>query len=62
MPKQDTQRSRFTASELGLDETAISSSFIGHVEYTQGKDEYSATRHDYLMSLAHAVRDRLVDR
>ena len=62
MPKQSKPRARFAFSELGMDEAAISKSFVGHVEYTQGKDESSATRHDYLVCAARMVRDRLIDR
>ena len=40
----------------------IIKSFLEHLEYTLGKDKYSATRHDIFNALAYAVRDRLVER
>jgi glycogen phosphorylase len=57
-----TPRTRLTSPDLGMDEKAILKSFVDHVKHTQGKDEFSATPHDYLMSAAYAVRDRLADR
>jgi starch phosphorylase len=36
--------------------------FVNHLEYSQGKDEYSATLLDYYKSLAYTVRDRLFER
>ena len=46
------------------DNTSIESlklSFKHHLKYTLVDDEYSATKHDHFMSLALAVRDRLVE-
>lgn len=40
----------------------IIKSFLEHLEYTLGKDKYSATRHDLFNALAYAVRDRMVER
>ncbi|ABB31182.1 glycogen/starch/alpha-glucan phosphorylase [Geobacter metallireducens RCH3] len=40
----------------------IIKSFLEHLEYTLGKDKYSATRHDIFNALAYAVRDRMVER
>ena len=36
--------------------------FLRHLQYTLGKDKFSATKADLYLALAHAVRDRLVDR
>jgi len=36
--------------------------FLKHLEYTQGKDNFSVTRHDLYLSLARSVRDLLVER
>jgi len=36
--------------------------FLKHLEYTLGKDNFSVTRHDIFLALAHAVRDLLVER
>lgn len=52
----------FTEHDQGMDVASIKRSFAGHVEYTQGKDAHSVTRLDFYQSLAHAIRDRLVDR
>ncbi|RNC69887.1 MAG: glycogen/starch/alpha-glucan phosphorylase [Desulfuromonadales bacterium] len=40
----------------------IIKSFLEHLEYTLGKDKYSATHHDIFNALAYAVRDRMVER
>ncbi|MBI5499516.1 MAG: glycogen/starch/alpha-glucan phosphorylase [Deltaproteobacteria bacterium] len=45
-----------------MDREAIKQSLASHVEYTQGKDQYSVSRLDFLQSLSRAVRDRLMDR
>jgi starch phosphorylase len=37
-------------------------SVVNHLEYSQGKDEYSATPLDYYKSLVYTVRDRLFER
>jgi glycogen phosphorylase len=51
-----------TAYDLGMDRESIRRSFSNHVEYTQGKDRFSVTGHDFFKSLAHAARDRMLDR
>ena len=40
----------------------IIKSFLEHLEYTLGKDKYTATQFDIYNALAYAVRDRLVER
>jgi glycogen phosphorylase len=40
----------------------IIKSFLEHLEYTLGKDKYSASRFDHFNALAYAVRDRLIER
>ncbi len=40
----------------------IIKSFLEHLEYTLGKDKYSATENDTFNALAYAVRDHLVER
>ncbi len=42
--------------------TTLLASVQSHLLYSQGKDQYGATQHDKFMSLALAVRDRLVER
>ena len=52
------------SSELpGLDRTMqVIKTFLEHLEYTLGKDKYTASRFDVYNALAYAVRDRLVER
>src|SRR5918994_106530 len=45
-----------------LDEDHIVQSFAYHMMYTVAKDEYTATDFDVYKGLAHAVRDRLMER
>ena len=47
----------------GLDRTMqIIKSFLEHLEYTLGKDKYTASRFDVYNALAYSVRDRLIER
>lgn len=54
--------SYLTASDLGMDKRSIKQSVANHIEYTQGKDEYSATPLDFFWALARSARDRMFDR
>lgn len=40
----------------------IIKSFLEHLEYTLGKDKYSASSYDNFNALAYSVRDRLIER
>ncbi|MCL2760866.1 MAG: glycogen/starch/alpha-glucan phosphorylase, partial [Desulfuromonadales bacterium] len=40
----------------------IIKSFLEHLEYTLGKDKYSATETDAMQALSYAVRDKLTER
>lgn len=40
----------------------IIKSFLEHLEYSLGKDKYSATESDIFNSVAYSVRDRLIER
>ena len=40
----------------------IIKSFLEHLEYTLGKDKYTASRFDVYNAIAYSVRDRLVER
>ncbi|MFQ3620122.1 MAG: glycogen/starch/alpha-glucan phosphorylase [Spirochaetales bacterium] len=51
-----------TNPHKGMDAKDLIVSFVNHLEYSQGKDEYSATPLDYYKSLAYTVRDRLFER
>lgn len=56
---------KFTAlinAFLGMDKEALQASFVHHLERSLGKDQYSATQRDCLVSLCMAVRDRVVER
>jgi starch phosphorylase len=46
----------------GTDTTCLEDSFRYHLEYSLGKDEYSATQRDLFKSLAMTVRDLLFER
>ncbi|MFQ3621715.1 MAG: glycogen/starch/alpha-glucan phosphorylase, partial [Spirochaetales bacterium] len=48
-------------SRQGLDAESIAWGFAEHLKYTLGVDKYTATNHDRFMSLAYAVRDRLIN-
>jgi starch phosphorylase len=54
--------SYLTMHDQGMDKESIKLSFANHIEYTQGKDQYSVTALDCLHSLIYTVRDRLFDR
>ncbi|TSK08071.1 MAG: glycogen/starch/alpha-glucan phosphorylase [Geobacter sp.] len=56
-----------TEEQIGINEELdeqmlIIKSFLEHLEYTLGKDKYSATPYDRYNALAYAVRDHLVER
>jgi len=56
-----------TDEEIGVNDQldkvmVIIKSFLEHLEYTLGKDKYSATKYDSFNALAYAVRDHLVER
>ena len=51
-----------TSYDLPLDRESLKLGVANHIEYTQGKDEFSATQLDYFMAAAYATRDRLFDR
>ncbi len=46
----------------GLSKEALQRGFLDNLYYVQGKFAALATRHDYYMALAYAVRDRLLRR
>jgi len=45
-----------------LDMTSIECALARHMEYTQGKEKYAARDIDFYMSLAHAIKDYLMER
>lgn len=50
------------AGRVEIDKESIKSSFLKHLTFSESKDIYSATDHDYYTCMALTVRDRLVDR
>jgi glycogen phosphorylase len=50
------------AVRTGLGQEAIAAAIADHLHYQQGVSSRYATRHDWYMALALAVRDRLLDR
>lgn len=47
---------------LANDVESLKTHFLSHLEYTQGKDETHASKLDLYKSLAHLVRDRMIER
>jgi starch phosphorylase len=62
MAKRGRSRHYLTEYDLPMDKDGIKLSFANHVEFTQGKDEYSATRLDFYTAAALCARDRMCDR
>lgn len=61
----NSQKKKITPSTnppKGRDIESIQDSFVNHMEYSLGKDEYSATDHDLYSSMALTARDRLIER
>ncbi|MFQ3590868.1 MAG: glycogen phosphorylase, partial [Chloracidobacterium sp.] len=46
----------------GLTAQAIQRSFLDHLEFTLAKDRFSMTELDQYLALAHAIRDRMIER
>jgi len=62
-PRMSIRPANFlTSYDLPLDRESLKLGVANHIEYTQGKDEFSATQLDYFMAAARATRDRLFDR
>ena len=55
-------KGHLVSHDLEIDKEGIDESFVRHLAYTLGADEYSATPRDFFASLAYAVRDRMLDR
>ncbi len=54
--------SKVETLELDLAGEPIEHSLIKHLTYTIGKDHHTATDRDWFHTVAHAVRDRLIER
>jgi glycogen phosphorylase len=53
---------RVEDDRTGLDQVTLKRAFLDHLYYSQAKDQPTATLHDKYVSLALAVRDRLIQR
>jgi starch phosphorylase len=62
MASNTQQQDQVERSRTGLQPESIMRAFMDHLNYTQGKVLETATPHDRFLSLAHLVRDRLVNR
>ncbi len=60
--KANPKLSPSTNELKGTDVQSLKVSFVNHLEFSRGKDEYSATERDLFHSLALTVRDRLIER
>ncbi len=52
----------FVKKNLGMDAEALKESFVHHLEYSLGKDDYSSTLQDCYAGIALTARDRLIER
>jgi glycogen phosphorylase len=60
--KSDEKLTPSTNPLQGTDADALKMSFVNHLEFSRGRDEYSATKRDLFYSIALTVRDRLIER
>ena len=68
-PKRELDRKRTVAEHLkkdterlGMSDSALKSSMLDHLLYSQGKDQHSAHKRDLYLAVALVTRDRLVRR
>ena len=63
-PRRGPSSARATSPNprTATDAEALKRAFADHLQYSQGKDEHSATALDRYFAVAHAVRDRLMRR
>ncbi|RJQ49343.1 MAG: glycogen/starch/alpha-glucan phosphorylase [Gammaproteobacteria bacterium] len=57
-----SRRGNFKYDLMGMDTEALKRSLANRLEYSAGKDLYTATPRDWFNVLAYAVRDRLIER
>ncbi len=61
--KSDAEKKHgFVKENLGMDSEALKESFVHHLEYSLGKDDYSSTLQDCYSSISLTARDRLIER
>ncbi|HEY5961875.1 MAG TPA: glycogen/starch/alpha-glucan phosphorylase, partial [Polyangiaceae bacterium] len=62
-PRVSFRPSNFLSGyDLPMDQESLRVGIAGHIEYTQGKDEFSVTPLDYFAAAARSTRDRMFDR
>ena len=61
-PGSTNKKTGFVKEDLGMDVEAIKKSFVHHLEYSLGKDDYSSTLQDCYSSISLSARDRLIER
>ncbi len=57
-----SNRGGFKYDLMGMDTEALKRSLANRLEYSAGKDLYTATPRDWFNAVAYAVRDRLIER
>ena len=62
MPAHNNKPKTFKYDFLGMDADSIRHSMANRLEYTVGKDTYTATTRDWFNVAAYVVRDRLMER
>ena len=62
MPTKTTRIKTFKFDYLGMDKDSIKHSLANRLEYTVGKDLYTATIRDWFNTTTYIVRDRLIER
>ena len=50
------------SARTGMDTETLRRAFVDHLQYSQGKDEHSATALDRFLAMAYTVRDRMMHR
>ncbi|HEX7550579.1 MAG TPA: glycogen/starch/alpha-glucan phosphorylase, partial [Candidatus Methylomirabilis sp.] len=61
-PQTQTPRTAATVTHVGLDTESIRQDVLDNLQYVQARFSEVATRNDWYLALAYAVRDRLLDR
>ena len=62
MPAAKQNGKAFKYNYLGMDARSIRHSMANRLEYTVGKDIYTATTRDWFNVVAYIIRDRMMDR
>ena len=62
MPAKKQDPKAFNYNYLGMDADSIRRSMANRLEYTAGKDNFTATTRDWFNVVAYIIRDRMMDR